>query len=133
MAACYAGDARFSDPVFPDLRGERIGLMWRMLCERGTDLRIEWEVLRASDEDALVRWQAWYTFRATGRPVHNEILAMIEVREGLIHRHRDDFDFHAWAGQALGWKGLLLGWAPPLRNAVRREAARALEKFAARA
>lgn len=129
MAACYAPDARFSDPVFPDLRGERVGLMWRMLCERGADLRIEWELMDASDEHAKVRWEARYTFRATGRAVCNEVLARIEMEGDAIQRHRDWFDFHAWAGQALGWKGRLLGWAPPVRNAVRREAARALAAF----
>jgi ketosteroid isomerase-like protein len=130
MAACYAPGARFSDPVFPELRGERIGLMWRMLCERGTDLRVEWEVLRATDESALVGWQAWYTFRATGLPVHNRITAVLDLDGPRIRRHQDDFPFHRWAAQALGWKGRLLGWTPLVRNAVRREAARALEKFA---
>lgn len=129
MAACYAPEARFSDPVFPDLRGERIGLMWRMLCERGTDLRVEWRVLRASDEGALVEWQAWYTFRATGRAVHNRVVATLDLDGHLIRRHRDEFAFHRWAAQALGWKGRLLGWTPLVRNAVRREAARALERF----
>ncbi len=133
MAACYAPGATFSDPVFPDLRGERIGLMWRMLCERGADLRVEWEVLQASDDRARVAWQAWYTFRATGRPVHNRITATLGLDGQLIRRHRDDFAFHRWAAQALGWKGWLLGRTPLVRSAVRREAARALEAFAARA
>ena len=30
MAACYHPDVRFSDPVFPDLRGSRPGDMWRI-------------------------------------------------------------------------------------------------------
>jgi len=130
MAACYAPGAQFSDPVFPDLRGERIGLMWRMLCERGTDLRVEWAPPRESDGILTTDWQAWYTFRATGRPVHNRIAASMVVQDGLIVRHRDTFGFHRWAAQALGWKGRLLGWTPLVRGAVRREAARALEKFA---
>lgn len=129
MAACYAPGAQFSDPVFPDLRGERIGLMWRMLCERGTDLRVEWAPPHARGGVVITEWQAWYTFRATGRPVHNRITASMVVEHGLILRHRDAFPFHRWAAQALGVKGLLLGWAPPVRNAVRREAARSLEKF----
>ena len=33
MAACYAPDVHFSDPVFPDLRGSQAGAMWRMLTE----------------------------------------------------------------------------------------------------
>lgn len=133
MAACYAPDATFSDPVFPELRGERIGLMWRMLCVRGADLRVEWRLRHAAMNEVVVDWQAWYTFRATGRPVHNRITATMQVEHGRIHRHRDAFDFHRWAAQALGWRGTLLGWAPPVRDAVRREAARALEAFAARA
>ena len=35
MAACYAPDARFSDPVFTDLIGREPGDMWRMLTGRG--------------------------------------------------------------------------------------------------
>ena len=33
MAACYAPDAHFHDPVFQDLHGDEVGAMWRMLCE----------------------------------------------------------------------------------------------------
>ena len=45
MAACYAPDAEFGDPVFQDLRGPEVPGMWRMLCERGTDLRIEFSTV----------------------------------------------------------------------------------------
>jgi ketosteroid isomerase-like protein len=38
MAACYAPDARFDDPVFPGLRGAEPGQLWRMLTARATDL-----------------------------------------------------------------------------------------------
>ena len=41
MAACYAPDVQFSDPVFPDLRGREAGAMWQMLTEAPGDLRIE--------------------------------------------------------------------------------------------
>ncbi len=40
MAACYAPEAQFRDPVFMDLTGWRIAAMWRMLCERATDLHV---------------------------------------------------------------------------------------------
>ncbi|HWK19008.1 MAG TPA: nuclear transport factor 2 family protein [Solirubrobacteraceae bacterium] len=36
MAACYAPDARFSDPVFTDLIGREPGDMWRMLTGRAS-------------------------------------------------------------------------------------------------
>jgi ketosteroid isomerase-like protein len=132
MAASYAAGARFSDPVFPKLHGPRIGVMWRMLCERATDLRVECGPVEADGTSARVEWQAWYTYSATGRRVHNRIAATFTLEEGGIRRHEDAFDLHRWAGQALGVKGLLLGWAPPVQRAIRQQAARALDKFAAR-
>ena len=129
MAACYADDASFSDPAFPDLRGEAVRDMWRMLCSRGKDLRIEHELIEASALRARVRWQAWYTFSGTGRAVHNDIEAELEVRDGKIVRHRDAFSFPRWARQALGPVGLLLGWTPFLQRKVQAQAAVALARF----
>jgi ketosteroid isomerase-like protein len=129
MAACYAPDAAFSDPVFRDLRGARIGAMWRMLCERGTDLRIEASGIEADIDRGRARWDAWYTFSATGRPVHNIIQASFQFRDGFIQSHIDSFDLYAWARQALGLKGLLLGWTPFVQSAIRSQAARGLDAF----
>ena len=39
MAACYAPDAHFADPVFPDLRGSEPGEMWRMLTSAPGEVR----------------------------------------------------------------------------------------------
>ncbi len=132
MAASYSPAARFSDPVFPELTGSRIGLMWRMLCERATDLRVECGPVRMEGHTARVEWQAWYTYSGTGRQVHNRIVASFEVEQGLIRRHDDVFDLYRWARQALGIKGLLLGWTPPVQRAIRRQASRSLAAFTAR-
>jgi ketosteroid isomerase-like protein len=131
MAACYAPDAQFSDPVFPDLRGSEPGGMWRMLTSRATDLRIELHEHEADGERGAAHWIAHYTFAQTGRPVVNDVRASFRFRDGLIVEHRDRFDFHRWARQALGPSGLLLGWTPLLRNAVRRRARAGLEEFQA--
>ena len=69
MTACYAADARFTDPVF-DLAGPQIGAMWSMLCERGKDLTLEWRDVRANDANGSAHWEPRYTFSATGRLVH---------------------------------------------------------------
>ena len=103
--------------------------MWRMLCERGTDLRIEASGIEADSAKGSARWEAWYTFSATGRPVHNIINASFTIRDGLIQSHVDSFDLYRWARQALGFKGLLLGWSSPVQGAIRAQAARALEAF----
>ena len=132
MAASYAPTARFSDPVFQDLVGPRIGAMWRMLCERATDLRVECGPVRLEGDMARVEWQAWYTYSATGRRVHNRIAGALSLEQGLILRHDDMFDLYRWARQALGIKGLVLGWTPPVQRAIRRQAIRSLDAFAAR-
>jgi ketosteroid isomerase-like protein len=131
MAACYAPDVRFSDPVFPDLRGSDAGTMWRMLTSRATDLRIELLEHEADDERGSAHWVAHYTFAQTGRPVVNDVRASFRFGAGLIVQHSDEFDFHRWARQALGPSGLLLGWTPLMRNAVRRRAQAGLDEFKA--
>ena len=129
MAGCYGPDAEFSDPVFRRLKGPEIGSMWRMLCERGTDLRLEYRRIEADSAVGVAHWEAWYTFSATGRRVHNIIEARFEFAGGLIRRHRDRFDLYRWARQALGLKGLLFGWTPPVQHAIRAQARRALTRF----
>jgi ketosteroid isomerase-like protein len=131
MAACYAPNASFSDPVFTDLHGPEVGAMWRMLTEAGTDLQVELLEHEARGEGGTAHWRARYTFSQTGRPVVNDVRATFAFADGLIQRHRDEFDFHRWAGQALGPSGRLLGWTPLLRSAVRRRARARLDAYMA--
>ena len=131
MARCYTPDAQFSDPVFTDLRGTQVAAMWRMLCQRATDLRIVHRDVSAGGDSGAAHWEAWYSYSATGRPVHNVIEATFTFRDGLIATHRDHFDLYRWTRQALGLTGILLGWTPALQSAVRRKAAVALARFSA--
>jgi ketosteroid isomerase-like protein len=129
MSACYAPDAHFADPVFPDLSGDRPGAMWRMLTSAPGAVRIELLEHDADATSGTAHWRAHYTFSETGRPVVNDVHATFEFADGRIRRHTDRFDFHRWARQALGPVGLLLGWTPLLRAAVRRKAAAKLAAF----
>lgn len=129
MQACYTPDVKFSDPVFPDLRGPRAGDMWRMLTEPDGDLRIELLEHGSDGDTGKAHWKAHYTFTESGRPVINDIHATFRFKDGLIVEHRDDFNFHAWARQALGPVGLLLGWTPIVKGAVRKKAAARLAEF----
>lgn len=131
MAACYHPDIHFSDPAFPDLRGPMAGAMWKMLTERGKDLRLEFRDVKADDKSGSAHWDAWYTFSKTGRKVHNSIDASFSFKDGLILRHVDHFDFHRWAGQALGPAGKLLGGFGFLQKKVQEQAAAGLAAFSA--
>jgi SnoaL-like domain len=128
MAACYADDALFSDPAFGELNAAETRAMWKMLVGRSNDLRVKFKVLEEDDRRGVCEWQASYTFSSTGRKVRNVIRSEFELRDGLIVRQRDDFDFWRWSRQALGLSGLLLGWTPMLRNKVRGTARAALDR-----
>jgi ketosteroid isomerase-like protein len=130
MAAMYAPDARFDDPVFVGLRGAEPGAMWRMLTARADDLRVDLHEHDAGEQTGSAHWTADYTF-ATGRKVHNDVRASFRFRDGLIVEHRDEFSFPRWARQALGPTGLLLGWTPIVKGATRRRARAQLDEFLA--
>jgi ketosteroid isomerase-like protein len=132
MGACYHPLATFEDPVFGPLDQEAVSAMWTMLLGRSTDLTVTHEVLIASGPDVTTRWEARYTFTRTGRPVVNRIQATFALEDDLIRTHRDRFSFWAWARQAFGAAGLLLGWTPWFQAKVRAEALRALATFQAK-
>jgi ketosteroid isomerase-like protein len=132
MATLYAPDARFSDPVFPNLRGAEPGQMWRMLTSNeDSDLEVQLLGHFAEGETGAAHWRAEYTFPQTGRHVVNDVRASFHFADGKIVDHVDAFDFHRWASQAMGLTGRLLGWTPILRGAVRRTARKRLDEFKA--
>ena len=132
MIACYAPDATFSDPVFPALDAPGVAAMWRMLCARGKDLHVVASDVNADATAGHAHWVATYTFSATGRRVENRIDATFAFRDELIVRHEDRFDLWRWLRQALGPKGALVGWLPPVQRATRAQAANALADWRAR-
>lgn len=132
MASCYHPEIHFSDPVFTDLRGERAGAMWKMLCHRGKDLRVVHSKVTADDTTGSAHWDADYTFSQTGRSVHNVIDASFRFRDGKIVEHTDRFDLYRWTRMALGPVGTLLGWTPMLQNKLRRTAMQGLDAWCAR-
>lgn len=107
MVSFYHKDIIFEDPAFGILEGNRAKAMWQMLCEsqKGKNFRVE-----TSDiTENTAHWEAFYNFSKTGRKVHNKIDAQFEFKDGLIIGHKDNFNLHNWAKQAMGFKGWLLG------------------------
>lgn len=129
MTACYTDDVLFSDPAFGELRGAQVGDMWRMLTSRAKNFSVVFDQVRADDQTGSAHWVATYLFSQTGRTVVNDIQARFVFRDGKIYEHRDHFDMWRWSRQALGVKGLVLGWTPLVRNAVRAQALKGLKTF----
>ena len=127
MAACYTDDVLFEDPAFGPLQGEHARNMWRMLINPA--LKLTFNNVWAEGDKGGAHWEAAYTFSKTGRQVLNKIDASFEFRDGRICRHTDRFNFHRWAGQALGASGMLLGWTSFLKNKVRTQALGRLAQF----
>lgn len=127
MIACYHPQVEFYDPVFGPLEGKQAAAMWHMLCERGTDLHIQFSDVRAEGSKGQAHWEATYTF--SGRRVHNIIDASFEFEDSRIIRHQDTFDLWRWSRMALGTSGVLLGWSPLVQNKVRHTAMSGLHRF----
>ncbi|GLH73236.1 hypothetical protein GETHLI_17380 [Geothrix limicola] len=132
MAACYHPQATFEDPAFGPLPRAQACAMWAMLLSRSADLRITHQVSSEMGATVIVRWEARYTFSRTGRAVLNRIEATLGFEDGLIRTHQDRFDFWAWARQAFGLPGVLLGWTPWFQAKVRAQALHALEAYLAK-
>ncbi|MES2519370.1 MAG: nuclear transport factor 2 family protein [Bacteroidota bacterium] len=128
MADCYHPEATFKDEAF-DLKGKQIAAMWRMLIERGKDMKVEFSDVKADEKTGSASWQAWYSFSQTGNQVHNIIQASFIFKDGKIINHHDSFDFHSWSSQSLGLMGKLLGWTSFLQKKVQRSAMKSLSKY----
>jgi hypothetical protein len=130
MIGCYAPDATFSDPVFPALDAAGVAAMWTMLCARGKDLAVVASDIGAN-ESSRAHWVATCLLGhgAARRKSHRRVVLL---RDGLIVHHVDRFDLWRWLQQALGVKGALVGWLPPVQRTVRAQAAKALADWRTR-
>ncbi len=131
MAAAYSDEARFSDPVFPELDAAGVRAMWRMFCTSGNRLDVTWTSVQGDDRQGSARWEAIYSFPKTGRTVHNKIAASFEFSNGRVVRHLDRFDLYHWTRMALGPMGMALGWSPIVQKKIRAQAAAQLARFRA--
>ncbi len=131
MVKHYHPEVIFNDPAFGTLKGERAKNMWRMLCEsqKNKDFKIEFGDISSEGEKGSAKWEAFYTFRQTGRRVHNKIKAEFQFQDGLIIHHKDNFNLHIWAKQAMGFKGLLLGYTSFFKSKLQNKTNQLLDKY----
>ncbi len=131
MVSLYATNIQFSDPAFGTLNGDDAKNMWRMLCENGKDVKVEFKVTGAESNWVKVHWEAKYPFSRTGRLVHNKIDAMLIIEDGRIVKHTDVFNLWQWSRQAMGLSGLLLGWSSFFRDKLQKSTHKLLSDYTA--
>ena len=130
MVSFYDDNVKFYDPVFGNLEGEDVRDMWRMLTQRSKgELKVTFKNVRANVSTGTVEWEAEYTYRATGRKVINKVRSEFIFKDGKITGHTDNFDIWEWSKQALGTKGLFLGWTSSMQNKIREQARKLLSEF----
>ena len=115
IADCYDDDAVFDDIAFT-LKGKgQIHAMWDMICSENevgvaSDITVTVNELSANEVEGRAVVIDDYTFRDTGRKVHNLIESAFEFRGGKIIKQKDKCDSTAWARQAFGgFKGIVVG------------------------
>ncbi len=130
MVNCYHQNIQFEDPAFGKLQGDDARNMWRMLIASSKgNISIAFDNVQANDSTGSATWVAEYVFSQTNRKVINRISATFEFQDGKIIRHTDVFDMWKWSRQALGWKGLLLGWSPFMKKQIQARTRGLLAKF----
>ena len=133
MCECYHPNIQFQDPAFGILKGNDARQMWNMLIEKSKgNIKIEFSDIKAADFSGTAKWIATYNFSKTNRKVINVIDAQFEFQDDLIIRHTDNFDIWKWSKQALGFKGLLLGWTGFMQNQIQKQALTSLKNYSKR-
>ena len=130
MSNCYHKNVVFEDPAFGKIHAKEVTAMWQMLIERSKgNLKIDFNNVIAENGFGQAIWVATYNFSKSGRRVVNTIHANFEFEDGLIVVHKDNFDLWKWSIQALGLKGVLLGWTTFMQNKIRDNARLSLKKY----
>jgi ketosteroid isomerase-like protein len=133
MVSYYHNDIVFEDPAFGQLKGEEAKAMWKMLIERSKgNIKITYSQVDADADRGSAFWEATYIFGPDKRKVVNKISAAFKFKDGKIISHTDRFDVWKWAGQALGWKGWLLGWTPVMKKQIQKQSRGLLKKYMTR-
>lgn len=97
--------------------------------QKGKDFKIKVSNSEFANQKWKVHWEAFYVFSKTGRKVHNIINAEFEFKDGKIIKHSDHFNLYRWSRQALGFKGLLLGWTSFFKKKLSAQTNKLLSKF----
>ncbi len=129
MISVYHDEIEFEDPAFGKLKGKDAKNMWKMLLSRNSNIKVTYSDIQTNGNFGTANWKAVYFYGPQKRKVTNNIKASVIFKEGKIIKHTDVFSIWKWSKQALGFKGLLLGWTPFLKNKVQTMTNKLLKEF----
>jgi hypothetical protein len=128
MHDCLHEQISYSDPLFPDLRGGRVGLRWHWLLRHATEVKLQYQVMFADDRKTQAKVELSYRWR--GRAVALPILSTFALWDDLIVRHVDEYPYWLYARQVHGASGLVLGKFAWVQSVVQRRAAAEIDELA---
>ncbi|MCB9638881.1 MAG: nuclear transport factor 2 family protein [Myxococcales bacterium] len=112
IMSLYHPDATFTDPAFPNLKGEKLEGMWKLITGKEGLSVTHRDVRLQPDGSVTGHWDANYEL-FKGNPIFNQIDSKFEFKDGKIYKHTDSFSFSKWAKQAFPWGlGNILGTRP---------------------
>jgi len=130
MAASYHPNAIFTDPAFGKLNCREVQMMWHMLISRSNNkLHVVCTKITSNQNTVIAHWTAIYIFGKGKRKVTNHVTSQFEMANGLVVRQVDYFNLFNWAKQALGAKGILLGWSSFFKNQLQKKSQAMLKKY----
>jgi len=135
MANLWHPEYTFADPAFPDLNTLRSRAMFHMfITNRDKSKMVVTHTTAAipgpEENTYVTTYTCDYLYGAA--PVHNEIRATIEVKDGKIWRQVDEFPLATWAKQSLGIMGSALKLVGMLDGVVKKKAAERLDGWCAK-
>ena len=122
IADCYDDNATFRDIAFTLEGKEQIHAMWDMICSPNkagekSDITATVQELSADESTGRAVVIDDYTYRDTGRKVHNRIVSTFKFLDGKIIEQKDDCDAVSWAKQAMGgFEGFIAGHVSFIRR-----------------
>ncbi|HEY4177232.1 MAG TPA: nuclear transport factor 2 family protein [Kofleriaceae bacterium] len=105
MAQAYAPNVKFHDPLFGNLHGSQVMLMWNSIMPAAKPFDIKPTVAPGATSlgedryEVHVNWDAHYGL--SGRQIHNNSQTTLVIQGGKIVEQRDVWNLDAWTAQAL--------------------------------
>lgn len=108
METLYAPDVKWKDTIFSyDDRNGTMG-MWRIELDPTNPAKFTYSIASAQGDTVVVHWLADYSL--FGRPIHNNVMSTLTVKNGLIVQETDDYSWQKWAAQAFPFGSLSNDW-----------------------